>query len=74
MCSDSPTGCNLDGTGKILKWIAVKFNGQNDWMLLLGYPEQSDEYIFRAGAKTRDKGNITCLVPCTDEVFELYNM
>lgn len=73
LCSDSPTGCNIDNTGKILKWIAVKFRDR-DWAIYLGYPDQSEERIFRHGVKTRDESNIRRLVPCSDVVFSFYNI
>ena len=72
LCSDSPTGCNIDATGKILKWIAVKYN-RTEWAIYLNFPEKSDEWIFRHGTKTRSEGNIRQLVPCTDEVYSNYS-
>lgn len=72
LISDSVTGCNIDGSDKLLKFVAKKGNA-NDWAVYVGRDEESsyDEVRYQGG-KTFLPVNILNCVPCTTEVLKRY--
>lgn len=85
---DSPEGCNMANTGKIMRWVAVRGN-IHDWaiysqnphyidssdlaVVLTGYAGVWDwEKIKREGDKIHSETNIKKLVECDDEAFGMY--
>lgn len=86
---DSPNGCNVADTGKVMRWVAVR--GQvADWAIYVQNPHYIKshdlelkllgldgvwpwEKIARVGDKVTMKSNIKFLVPCNDEAFKRYN-
>jgi len=68
---DSPLGCNMMGSGEMLKWVAVR-GRIHDWCIYVGRAGSSFEDIAREGDKVYDKNNIRKLVKCNDEAFKMY--
>jgi hypothetical protein len=57
--------------GDDLRCIAVKGHG-NDWAIYTHWAEMNAEFIRLRGNKVHTEPNIRRVVPCTDEVFNLY--
>jgi hypothetical protein len=78
---DSPEGVNLAGTGRKLRWVAVR-GGIHDWAIYAEPPYSdpdeecnggwTDQQIRRHGTKVHRDSNILALVPCDDEAFAMY--
>jgi hypothetical protein len=68
---DSPGGVNMTGSGKAVRWVAVR-GGIHDWCIYVHWSDRTIEEIRRAGDKVCDKETIRRLVPCTDEAFAMY--
>ncbi len=68
---DSPDGINMTGSGKLLRWIAVR-GMIHDWAIYCHWADKSYEWIRRSGDKVHSKENIKRVVNCTDESFEMY--
>jgi hypothetical protein len=68
---DSQEGLNMTGGEGMLKWVAKK-GWANDWCVYTHYAHFYWEYIESNGDKVCGKENIQKVVPCTEEVFELY--
>jgi hypothetical protein len=71
---DSPNGINMAGTGKIMKWVAVR-GGIPDWAIYSDNPYNpmnSFEGVKDLGDKVTGEANIKKLVPCDDEAFKMY--
>lgn len=86
---DSPDGCNMANTGKMMRWVAIR-GGIHDWAIYAQNPHyiNSDdteviamglsgvwdwEKIIQIGDKVTREKNIRKLVPCDDEAFGMYN-
>lgn len=71
--SNSPSGVYMVDTNldRLLGWVAIK--EQHGWNIYTHWVENGYEYIKRSGDKIIDRANICKLVPCTDEVYNLYN-
>lgn len=69
---DNANGVHLANTGKLLKWIAVKGHGHNDWCIYAHFAEHDEQYIKSQGDKVGFESNIRRCVPCDDEVLALY--
>jgi hypothetical protein len=70
LVEDSPTGCNMSGSQKMLRYVAVK--GGVDWALYVGTSDQSFDEIRRGGDKPSSEPNIRNTIDCDDQVFSLY--
>jgi hypothetical protein len=71
---DSREGCNMAGTGKEIKWVAVR-GGIHDWAIYTDNPyspQSSYEDVRDWGEKVTNEENIKKLVPCDKESFEMY--
>lgn len=71
LIEDSPSGCHMTGSGKMLRFVAVK-GYADDWTVYVHWAENSFEYIRESGDKVLGKNNIVACVPCDDEVFARY--
>lgn len=58
--------------GRNLMWVAVKGYGYNDWCIYIHWADSGENYVLGSGDKVFGEGNIRKLLPCTDEVFNLY--
>ena len=71
---DSPEGANVAGTGKTMKWVAVR-GIIHDWTIYTDNPyspQESYEAIARMGDKIHNKEIIQKLVPCDEEALKMY--
>ena len=70
---NSPDGIYMTDTrkGEMLKWVAKKGYG-NDWGIYIHWAESGYDFVITNGDKVTSESNIKKLVPCTDELFELY--
>ena len=68
---DGPNGCNMTGSGKILRWVAVR-GEVHDWCIYVGWVTKPFDIVRSNGDKVLGEINIRRLVPCTDEAFEMY--
>jgi hypothetical protein len=68
---DSPEELNMTGSGKSLKWIAVK-GWANDWSIYTHWDEYDWDYVKRSGDKVMSREHIKFLVPCDRDVFNKY--
>lgn len=59
-------------TGNLLKWVAVKGRGYDDWAIYCGWADKSWEDIRTNGDKVTGKENIQKCVPCDEDVFKKY--
>ena len=75
---DSPEGCNVANTKKIMPWVAVR-GGIHDWYIAVQNPYSIGNEIWDWdkikdwGDKIHDEENIKKLVLCNNESFEMYN-
>ena len=67
---DGPEGVNMTGSGKELKWVAVR-GGIHDWAIYIHFSNNL-EYVKNFGDKVHRESHIRMLVPCDDEAFEMY--
>ena len=75
---DSPEGINIDNTGMMLRWVAVR-GRIHDWAIYCDFAENpydfsenSYEYVRDYGNKVTWDYNIKRVVPCDDESFKMY--
>jgi len=68
---DTEDGLFMTGSGKMLKWVAVR-GGNNDWAIYCHFAESTYEWIGENGDKVYMKEHIRKLVPCTDEAYARY--
>lgn len=68
---NSPTGLYMNNLGGKLKWVAKK-GAINDWCIYTYWNDKTYDYVEQNGDKVHDDKNIKILVPCTDEVLDLY--
>jgi hypothetical protein len=71
---NSPDGLYMvnSNIGRKLLWIAKKGYGYNDWAIYCHWLENGIEYIKEYGDKVISKENIQKLVPCEEDVYQLY--
>lgn len=69
---DNELGINMTGSGRELRWVAVRGHGYFDWAIYCHYAEYDIDYIMAHGDKVTNKETIRRLVPCTDGAFEFY--
>lgn len=68
---DSPEGVNMTGSGKTLRWVAVR-GGIHDWTIYAHTEDHNEQWIRNHGDKVMHRANIKKLVPCDDEAFAMY--
>jgi hypothetical protein len=68
---DNPYGIHMTGSGKTLRWVAVR-GGAPDWKIYCHFAEKTQEEIASNGDKVHDEETIRRLVPCTDEALKMY--
>ena len=69
--SDSEDCLFMTGSGKELRWVAVR-GGIDDWCVYTLFADKSVEEIRRFGDKVHDKRNIQRCVVCDEEAFLRY--
>jgi hypothetical protein len=69
--TDSHESINMTGSGKPLRWVAVR-GGAPDWAIYAHFSYKSSEEVARVGDKVFGKETIRQLVPCTDEALAMY--
>lgn len=68
---DEAHALNMTGSGKALRWIAVR-GGIHDWAIYCHFQEYSPDWIQDHGDKVHSDVHIKMLVPCDDEAFAMY--
>ena len=68
---DSPRDINMTGSGKVLRWVAVR-GEYHDWAIYTHWESKTEVQIMQYGDKVGNESNIRKLVPCTDEAFKMY--
>lgn len=68
---DKPGDLHLAGTGKVLRWVAVR-GGFPDWAIYAYFDTESIYYVARHGDKVQSEEHIRRLVPCMDEAYRSY--
>lgn len=71
---DKPEEINVAGTGKQIKWVAVR-GGIHDWAIYTDNPYMpllNHEEVRQMGDKLHSPHNIKKLVPCDDQALEMY--
>jgi len=68
---DAPDGLFMTGSGKELRWVAVR-GGIYDWTIYCHFSIYDQDWIRDHGDKVCFDSHIKKLVPCTDEAFGLY--
>jgi hypothetical protein len=68
---DNSFGINMDSSGKMLRWVAVKGYGQS-WSVYCHFANHSNDYIKDFGNKIMTEAYIKRCVPCSDEAFGKY--
>ena len=71
MSIDSPEGINMDRSGKMLHWVAIR-GGIHDWAIYCGLQDWSKELVASNGNKVTFEETIKRLVPCDEEAFKMY--
>lgn len=71
LVKDSPEGININRTGLMLRWVAVR-GGIWDWAVYYHFANWTNEEIKAEGDKVCFIENIKKLVPCDDEAFKMY--
>ena len=69
---DGPLGLHMMGTGKDLRWVAVRGGGLLDWAIYCHWSEADVEFIRMHGDKVRSENQIRRCVACSDEVLKFY--
>ena len=68
---DNVNGINMTGSGKALRWVAVR-GGIHDWTIYCHFADKSEYEVKSNGDKVFNKDIIRRLVPCDDEAFSYY--
>ena len=68
---DDHTGLNMTGSGKMLKWIAVKGWAQ-DWCIYTHWADYDYDYVKDSGDKVLSESNIYNAVPCDEDTLNCY--
>lgn len=69
---DCQGGLYVANTNKMLKWVATKGHGHDDWCIYCHFAEHDEAFIKSQGDKVSSKSNIRRCVPCDDEALALY--
>lgn len=68
---DGPLGYNATGSGRQLRWIAVR-GGAPDWAVYCYWAESDWDFVRSSGDKIKRRDVIERLVPCTADALERY--
>jgi len=68
---DSPEGLHMTGSGKLLKWVAVK-GWIGDWSIYCGWSHQPSYEIASNGDKVHSIENIKNVIIIPEEILERY--
>lgn len=71
VASDSPDGLHMTGSGRMLRWVAVK-GYNNDFSVYTHYDSKDFDFIKRQGDKVHDMSNIRNVLSVDDEVIKRY--
>lgn len=71
---NSPEGIYMtdNDRARMLRWLAVKGHGYDDWAIYCGWADQEWDEIRSNGDKVHNKDAIQKCVPCDEEVFKRY--
>ena len=69
---DSPAGLNMMGSGRQLRWIAIRGEGTADWAIFAHYRIYTYGEVSQYGDKVCDHVNITRVIPCTNGALARY--
>jgi len=72
VAEDKPDGLFMVGSGRKLRWVAVRGSGYWDWAIYCHFFEYDEEWIQKHGDKVCFESHIKKLVVCDDEAFGLY--
>jgi hypothetical protein len=72
LAKDYHNELHMNGTGIMLRWVAVKGYGYDDWAIYAHDAFYDEAYVARFGNKVSSERNIKFCVPCDDEVFARY--
>jgi hypothetical protein len=68
---DNYDSLNMAGSGRQLKWIAVK-GWADDWCIYAHFAENDYGFVKEYGDKVMGEEHIMKLIPCDDFVFARY--
>ena len=77
--TDSADGINIDGTGKLLYYIVIKYSNQ-DWCIYClraatvkdMYSDEAEKLIVNTGIKVKESRHIKRVFNCSKKVLDLY--
>ena len=69
--SDNQEGINMTGSGKGLRWVAVKGYAR-DWCVYTHWETNPIEFVREQGDKVILKSNILRCIICDEEMFNHY--
>jgi hypothetical protein len=69
--TDDSTGANMTGSGKPLRWVAVR-GDIHDWAVYIQGNGWTEEQVQRMGDKVHNRETVKKLVPCYDEALAMY--
>lgn len=68
---DSNEGITIFGSGKQLRWVAVK-GMIDDWSIYVHFSQYNDEFVKNYGMKVIQEENIKKLIECDEYSFKAY--
>ena len=68
---DSPLGINMTGSGRQLRWVAVR-GGIHDWTIYCHWAFNTWDYIEKQGDKVFSEDIVKRIVPCDEEAYKMY--
>ena len=71
VASDSPSGLHMSGSGKMLRWVAVK-GYNNDFSVYTHYDSKDFDFIMQQGDKVHGMDNIKNVLAVDEEVLKRY--
>lgn len=71
IATDDEKGINMLGTGRPIRWIAVR-GMIHDWAIYCASEAFNEDYVRDYGDKVHDTETIRRLVKCTDKAFGMY--
>ena len=79
--TDSGDGINIDGTGKLLRYVIYKYSAQ-DWRIYClrndtvkgMHPEEAEKLILNTGTSVTNPKHIKRAFNCSKKVLDLYTI
>jgi hypothetical protein len=71
VCPDNESGLNMTGSGRPLKWVAVKGYAE-DWCIYTHLDGYTYDFVKSDGDKVMGEDNIMNVLPCDNFVFARY--